>query len=122
MSEVVGVRGGRFVVGRRTQSDEGEGRIGGSRRDLGDGRNGGIRGKREGIRLDAGFGEERGQLAARVFGVCAGGSDLAKAAELSTYAMTKLNNDRPVNMEVMLRLCKVFHCDIGDLMEVIEED
>lgn len=27
-------------------------------------------------------------------------SDLAKAAELSTYAMTKLNNDRPVNMEV----------------------
>jgi DNA-binding Xre family transcriptional regulator len=25
-------------------------------------------------------------------------------------------------MNVMLRLCKVFHCDIGDLMEVIEED
>ena len=49
-------------------------------------------------------------------------SDLAKAAELSTYAMTKLNNDRPVNMEVMFNLCKVFHCDIGDLMEVIEED
>ena len=49
-------------------------------------------------------------------------SELAKAAELSTYAMTKLNNDRPVNMEVMLNLCKVFHCDIGDLMEVIEED
>ena len=49
-------------------------------------------------------------------------SDLAKAAELSTYTMTKLNNDRPVNMEVMLNLCKVFHCDIGDLMEVIEED
>ena len=49
-------------------------------------------------------------------------SDLAKAAELSTYSMTKLNNDRPVNMEIMLNLCKVFHCDIGDLMEVIEED
>jgi DNA-binding Xre family transcriptional regulator len=25
-------------------------------------------------------------------------------------------------MEVMMNLCKVFHCDIGDLMEVIEED
>ena len=49
-------------------------------------------------------------------------SDLAKAAELSTYTMTKLNNDRPVNMSVMMNLCKVFHCDIGDLMEVIEED
>lgn len=47
--------------------------------------------------------------------------DLAKAAEISGYAMSKLNKDEPVQMEVMLRLCKVFHCDIGDLMEVIEE-
>lgn len=49
-------------------------------------------------------------------------SELAEAAELSSYVMTKLNNDRPVSMEVMLRLCKIFHCDIGDVMEVIEED
>lgn len=48
-------------------------------------------------------------------------SELAQAAELTTYAMTKLNNDRVVSMEVMLNLCKVFHCDIGDLMEVIED-
>lgn len=48
--------------------------------------------------------------------------DLAKAAELSQYTMTKLNQDRVVSMEVMLKLCKVFHCDIGDLMEVIEND
>lgn len=48
--------------------------------------------------------------------------DLAKAAELSQYTMTKLNQDRVVSMEVMLRLCKIFHCDIGDLMEVIEND
>lgn len=48
--------------------------------------------------------------------------ELAQAAELSSYVMTKLNNDRPVSMEVMLRLCKIFHCDIGDIMEVIEED
>ena len=49
-------------------------------------------------------------------------SELAQAAELTTYAMTKLNNDRVVSMEVVLNLCKVFHCDIGDIMEVIEED
>ena len=49
-------------------------------------------------------------------------SDLAKAAELSPYTMTKLNQDRVVSMEVILRLCKIFHCDIGDLMEVIEND
>ena len=29
-------------------------------------------------------------------------SDLSKAAEISSYAMTKLNNDRPVSMEVMI--------------------
>jgi DNA-binding Xre family transcriptional regulator len=49
-------------------------------------------------------------------------SEFAQAAEISSYVMTKLNNDRPVSMEVMLRLCKIFHCDIGDIMEVIEED
>jgi DNA-binding Xre family transcriptional regulator len=48
-------------------------------------------------------------------------SELAKAADISAYAMTKLNHDLPVTMEVMMNLCKVFHCDIGDLMEVIEE-
>ena len=47
--------------------------------------------------------------------------DLARAAEISGYAMQRLNRDEPVQMEVMMRLCKVFHCDIGDLMEVIEE-
>lgn len=48
-------------------------------------------------------------------------SELAKAAEISQYAMTKLNKNQPVPMDIMLRLCKIFHCDIGDLMEVIEE-
>ena len=48
--------------------------------------------------------------------------DLARAAEISGYAMQRLNHDEPVQMEVMLRLCKVFHCDIGGLMEVIEEE
>ena len=49
-------------------------------------------------------------------------SELAAAASISQYSMTKLNQNKPVSMEVMLRLCKIFHCDIGDLMEVIEND
>ena len=48
-------------------------------------------------------------------------SDLAKAAGLSQYTMTKLNQDRIVSMDVMIKLCKIFHCDIGDIMEVIED-
>lgn len=46
---------------------------------------------------------------------------MAKAAELTQYAMTRLGKNETVSMEVMLRLCKVFHCDIGDLMEVVED-
>lgn len=49
-------------------------------------------------------------------------SDLARAAQLSAYTMTKLNQDRIVSMEVLLRLCKVFHCDIGDIVEVVEDE
>jgi len=48
--------------------------------------------------------------------------ELAKAAGISDYMMSKLNKDEPVQMEIMIRLCKVFHCDIGDLMEVTEEE
>ena len=48
-------------------------------------------------------------------------SELAKAAEISQYAMTKLNQNKTISMDIMVRLCKIFHCDIGDLMEVIED-
>lgn len=47
--------------------------------------------------------------------------DLAKAAEISSYTMTKLNQDKVISMDVLLKLCKIFHCDIGDIMEVIED-
>ena len=48
--------------------------------------------------------------------------ELAVAAEISGYAMTKLNKDEPVSLEVIMRLCKVFHCEIGSIVEIIEED
>ena len=47
--------------------------------------------------------------------------ELANAAHISQRSMSKLNHDEPVQMEVMIRICKVFHCDIGDVMELIEE-
>lgn len=47
--------------------------------------------------------------------------DLQAAANISPYIMSKLSRDEPVPMDAMLRLCKLFHCDIGDVMEVIEE-
>lgn len=47
--------------------------------------------------------------------------DLAKAAELSSYMMTQLGKDAYVSLEVIAKLCRVFHCDVGDIVEIIEE-
>lgn len=42
-----------------------------------------------------------------------------RAAEIINYLMSKLNHDEPVQMEVMLRLHKVFHYEIGDLTKIL---
>ena len=47
--------------------------------------------------------------------------DLAKAAELSSYMMTQLGKDEYVSLEVIAKLCKVFHCDGGDIVEINED-
>ena len=47
--------------------------------------------------------------------------DLAKAAELSSYMMTQLGKDEYVSLEVIAKLCKVFHCDVGDIVEINED-
>ena len=48
--------------------------------------------------------------------------DLRMAAELTTNTMSKLKNNQPVNVKVLMNSCKVYHCDIGDIMEVILDD
>lgn len=45
--------------------------------------------------------------------------DLMRAAEISSSVATKLNKNESVSLEVLMRICKVFHCDIGDICEVI---
>ena len=49
-------------------------------------------------------------------------SELAAAANVTPYTMAKLNKGLTVSMDTMVKFCKVFHCNIGDLMDVIEED
>ena len=49
-------------------------------------------------------------------------ADLLRAAEISSNTMTKLNKNEPVSLEILMKICKVFHCDIGDICEVILND
>jgi DNA-binding Xre family transcriptional regulator len=47
--------------------------------------------------------------------------DLMAAADITEYTLRKLNRDEAVSLDVVARICKVFHCDIGDIVEMIEE-
>ena len=44
-----------------------------------------------------------------------------KAASISDLARYSLNHNEPVHLKVLMNICKVFHCDIGDIVEIIEE-
>ena len=47
--------------------------------------------------------------------------DLFRAAKLTATARHNLNHDEPVDMKYLMNICKIFHCDIGDVVEFIEE-
>ena len=49
-------------------------------------------------------------------------SDLGKAAKMSPNTIAKLGKNETVSLEILMRICKVFHCDIGDIMEITSED
>ncbi|MDY4887230.1 MAG: helix-turn-helix transcriptional regulator [Eubacteriales bacterium] len=49
-------------------------------------------------------------------------SDLARAAQLSEYMLARLSHNEPVGLDTMQKICKVFHCNIGDVMDMIEEE
>lgn len=48
--------------------------------------------------------------------------DISRVADISDYTLCKMGRNEPVAMDNMVRLCGLFHCDIGDLMEVIEDE
>ena len=48
-------------------------------------------------------------------------TDLFTAANISTTTLARLSKDKPVSMEVMVRICNALSCDIGDIMEVLPD-
>lgn len=46
-------------------------------------------------------------------------SDLRELADISPSTMTKLNKNEFVALSVLVKICNVLKCDIGDIMEVI---
>lgn len=45
-------------------------------------------------------------------------TELAKEANLSTVTLAKLSKNEFISMDVLVRICDVLKCDIGDIVEV----
>jgi len=48
--------------------------------------------------------------------------DLQKASKMSSTSMAKLGRNEKVSLDILLRICKVLQCDIGDVMEAIDDE
>lgn len=45
--------------------------------------------------------------------------DLREEAKLSSTTMARLNNGENVTTDVLLRICQVLDCQIGDILEIV---
>lgn len=48
--------------------------------------------------------------------------DLIRAVKMSSSTASKIYKNEPVSLDILMRICKVFHCDIGDICEVILDE
>lgn len=49
-------------------------------------------------------------------------TQLKEQAKISSNAVAKLGKNEPVSMETLEKICKVFECNIGDIMEFVYKD
>ena len=48
-------------------------------------------------------------------------SDLGKAAKMSPNTIAKWGKNETVSLDILVRICEVLNCDIGDIVEVVGE-
>ncbi len=46
---------------------------------------------------------------------------LKEATGIGSTTLSKLSKNQPVSMEVMMKICGVLNCNIGDIMDVTEK-
>ena len=49
-------------------------------------------------------------------------SDLRKLVGMSSGSLAKLGKNELVSMKIILRICQKLNCDIGDIMEVTDNE
>ena len=46
--------------------------------------------------------------------------EVRKAAKISPATFTKLKKNEIVSLDILIKICKILDCDIGDIVEVIK--
>lgn len=49
-------------------------------------------------------------------------TDLMEASGIGTTTLSKLRKDQYVSMEVLVKICKVLDCNIGDIVDYIDKE
>ena len=49
-------------------------------------------------------------------------TEMRLKADISTTTLAKLGKNETVSMEVLLKICKVLDCNVGDIIDVINEE
>ena len=47
---------------------------------------------------------------------------LREIAQMSPNTMAKLGKNETISMDIILRICEVLKCDVGDIMETIADE
>ena len=47
--------------------------------------------------------------------------DLQKIAGISAASVTKLGKNENVNTEILEKICTALHCDVSDIMEMVDD-
>ena len=48
--------------------------------------------------------------------------DLREATGISTTTLAKLGKDENVSTEILAKICKTLECDVGDIVEMVNEE
>ena len=49
-------------------------------------------------------------------------TDLRLKADIGTATLAKLGKNKPVSMDVMLKICSVLNCKLDDIIDIIPEN
>ena len=47
--------------------------------------------------------------------------DLRELTKLSSTSIAKMTKNEPVSTDVLIKICAVLNCDVGDIMEIVPD-